>query len=135
MQQIEIAINRKRLQISTRKPGVIQQGDPKIIYTMMQRRNERFRAGSKMEVICSIRPKFNDILNDAVAGVNQYILSIRSCCLKDHFDHWGSYLSYKGKIDFWSEMDELLERFDNNQVKLHLKTQSRRKMYNNNFRK
>ena len=61
--------------------------------------------------------KFNDALNDAVAKVDQYILTINSCSQYKHFDKKGN-LSLKGKHDFWWELDDLIDRFEANRVKL-----------------
>ena len=73
--------------------------------------------GENLSQIFNLRPKFNDALNDATVRANQRILTINSCNTGSHFDHKGN-LSDKGKDAFWMEIDDLLHRFDGNQVKL-----------------
>ena len=69
--QAGILTRRKRLQILEKKPGAITNAeDPKIIFTTMIRRAEFYPVGSKMEVVCSLRSKFNEILSAAVAKQN-----------------------------------------------------------------
>ena len=60
--------------------------------------------------------RFNDHLNDAVAKTNQFILTMSSCNSYDHFDHRRN-LS-KGRISLWHELDDLIDRFERNKVKL-----------------
>ena len=84
--QVDINVRRKRLQLSEKRPGAITSDDePILIYTTMMRRARNFKIGSKMEAVCSVRTKFNDILNDAVAKQDQRILSIRTC---NYFHSW-----------------------------------------------
>ena len=52
-----------------------------------------------------------------VAKQDQYLLQIKACNTMDHFDSAGM-LSSKGKFAFWYEMDDLIEHFNRNQVKL-----------------
>ena len=76
--------------------------DPAIIYVMMLKRPHQFEMGSKMEAVASLRPKFNEILNDAAARQNCHILSVRSCNHLDQYDHWGN-LSHKEKLAYWCD--------------------------------
>ena len=59
----------------------------------------------------------NEALNDAVARYDHRILTINSCNSSSHFDLWGN-LSNKGYRSLWYEIDDLLERYDKNAVKL-----------------
>ena len=83
----------------------------------MLRRVGKHSETTNMGSICSLRLKFNDALKDAVAKVGQHILTINSCNSYDHFDKMGR-LSTKGQADFWYELDELLEHFDMDKIKL-----------------
>ena len=83
----------------------------------MLRRVDRFPPGSKLDLVYGLRAKFNDSLNNAVAKINQHMLTITSCNTSSHFDQWDK-LSQKGKIALWYELDELLEKFDEGQIKL-----------------
>ena len=64
-----------------------------------------------------LRAKFNDALNDQAAKVEHYIMMINSCNSFEHFDMKG-HLSRKGKACFWWELDDLIEHFESNKVKL-----------------
>ena len=129
MKQANILVHRKRLQILAKKPGALSnKSDPNIIFTRMLKRADFYPIGSKMESVCSLRGKFNEILSQAVAKQDQFLLQIKSCNTTNHFDMAGI-LSNKGKFDFWYEMDDLLECFDRNEVKLlpklHLRAKPR----------
>ena len=115
--QIDIAVRRTRLQILEKRPGAVNGNDPKIIYVQMVIRVEHYKNNSKMAKICGLRSKFNELLSEAAGRFNAYILSIRSCTGPEYFDHLGN-LSAKGKDAFWWELDELIEKFEANQVKL-----------------
>ena len=83
----------------------------------MLRRYERYHAGSKLHLLFGLRSKFNESLNAAVAEIGQKMMTITSCNTRDHFDFWGN-LSVRGKLDYWQEMDELLDLFDQCKIKL-----------------
>ena len=100
-----------------KKPGAITGFSPKIIFVKMIHRVGHFHPDSKMFNISKFRPKFNDSLNDAIAKIDQYILTIASCSTYEHFDI-DSNLSAKGKRSFWLELDDLIDRFERNKVKL-----------------
>ena len=116
-QQIDICVRRKHLQILERKPGAIFGKEPTIIYVQMSRKIASFKPGSKAEIKVNLMSKFNGILNEAVARQNNHVMVIRSCNTLEHFDKWGN-LSVKGKVTFWHEMDDLMERFDSNKIQL-----------------
>ena len=98
--QVDIAICRKKLQISEKKLGAISSSRyPSIIHVNMIHRAVYFRPGTKMESTCSLRLKFNEILNDAAARQEHHILTIKSCDAGDHFDCWDN-LSSKGRVVF-----------------------------------
>ena len=117
LKQIDIAVRRTRLQILEKKPGAVNGDDLKIIYMQMIRCVEHYKNTSKMAKVCGLRSKFNEFLSEAAGRFNTYILSIRSCTGPEYFDHLGN-LSVKGKDAFWWELDELIEKFKANQVKL-----------------
>ena len=89
----------------------------KTIYVRMPRRIGKYNEESKISAWCSLHPKLNDALNDSIAKVNQYILTITSCNSYEHYDRTGK-LSKKGKNLFWMEIDNLLEKFHNDKIKL-----------------
>ena len=117
IRQANMMVRRKRLQILEKKPGAVYSGDPKIIFTTMMKRATLYQRGSKMEAVCSLRSKFNDIVSSVTAKHDNHLLQIRSCISPDHFDQFGN-LSSKGKFEFWYEMDQLIQRFDTHKIKL-----------------
>ena len=117
VKQVSILIRQHRVELLQKKPRAVFGAHLRVVYTCMIRCVDTFRRGSKLDEVYSLRAKFNDALNNAAARSNQYILTINSCCTSAHFDQWGN-LSQKGKEAFWAEMDDLLERFDRDQIKL-----------------
>ena len=117
VRQISILVHRKKMELTTRKPGAVFFNDPRIVFVRMIRRQDSYPIGSKMDKICGLRAKFNDALNEAITNTDQHILTINSCHTVDHFDKWGN-LSVRGMYAFWDEIDNLLERFDKDKIKL-----------------
>ena len=115
--QISLLIKRKKIAFIDKKPGSLRGYSPTIIFVRMLRRVGSFSDQSKIYSLLKLRAKFNDALNDAVAKTEHRILTIRSCNSYDHFDRHGN-LSSKGKNYFWMELDELIERYESNKVKL-----------------
>ena len=122
--QIDIFIRRKRLQIMEKKPGAVTGNNPKVIYVTMIRHQERFSRSSRMASICTFRRKFNEMLNEAAARENAYVMNLHACTTLDHFDRQGN-LSSWGKSAFWYEVDDTIERFDRRDPKYKLLPQSR----------
>ena len=116
--QIDILVKRKKAEIQVKRPGALFVGDPKIIFVRMLRRvGKPFYHGSKLEALHGHRAKFNDALNEAVAQIDQKMLTITACNSYAHFDQYGN-LSVRGKSDYWQELDELLDEFDRRKIKL-----------------
>ena len=118
VKQIDIAINRKKSDIMTKRPGAIFKGDPKIIFVRMLRRFQKNTPGTKLDLLYGLRGKFNDALNTAAAQIDQKMLTITSCNSLDHFNFYGN-LSSKGKVEYWKELDELLNKCDRREIKLN----------------
>ena len=118
VRQTHMIIRRKHMSLYEKKPGAVAgTSGTKIIFVRMLCRQGNFNPNSKIANILALRAKYNDALNDAVAKIDQYMLTINSCNQYDHFDQWGN-LSPKGKCAFWEELDNLIYRFDNGKVKL-----------------
>ena len=88
VRQIDLLIRRKKLDLLSKKPGALTGYAPKVIFIRMLRRAGRFRSES-LNQLYDLRPKYNDALNDSVAKVNQYILTINSCKSYEDFDKHG----------------------------------------------
>ena len=112
-------IKRKRLELLEKRPGSLYDDDPRVIYVKMVRRAKYFPSESKAAKTCTMRTKFNNLLNELVAEEKHYIMGIESCSTEDCFDSFGK-LSTKGKYHYWTEMTELLEKFDKKKIKLLL---------------
>ena len=115
--QIKKIIARKCLQLMEKRPGSIYSGDPKIVYVRMLHHPTRIQDNSLLGATLALTAKFNSILNEAVTELEQNIMTIVSCNLPEHFDHWGNLVGH-GYAAFWHEMDDLLDKFDDNKVKL-----------------
>ena len=115
--QLDLLMNRKRMQNLEKRPASVQGSNPTIIFVTMIKRLERYPEGSKMAWVCTLRNKFNELLNESAARTNAKILSIHNCTSPDDFDHFGK-LSRKGRLTFWLKLDDLLQRFEENKVKL-----------------
>ena len=118
--QINIAVCRKKLQVSEKKPGAVCSDDPTIIYVTMIRRVQQSAKGTKLEKLCRIRPVFNELINEAAARQQNKVMTIKSCNLLEHFDQWGN-LTASGREAYWQEVDSLLEQFDQGNLKFNLK--------------
>ena len=130
LKQIDLLIKRRRLEITEKRPGTIFTSDPKVIFAKMIRRVEYYPPKSRLEKVCMMRGKFNEVLNDAAAKRNHHIMNIMRCTSTDHFVESAN-LSLHGKVDFWFEVDELLKKFDRNQIKLLPAKRGKRNFHNN----
>ena len=114
--QISVILKRKHVDLLDKKPGSANYHTT-VIYVRMLCQIGSFFEQSRISRICGLRAKFNDALNDAVAKVEHRIKTINSCNNYEDFDKCGN-LSARGKKSFWLEMDELLEKFDIDKIKL-----------------
>ena len=89
----------------------------KIVFVRMIRRVGSFHLNAEITKATEFRAKMNDALNDAVAKIDQHILTILSCNAYEDFDKCRN-LSPHGKRAFWFEVDELLEKLDTGKIKL-----------------
>ena len=77
-------IRHKHITLLDSKPGAVS-GSTKIIFVKMICRIGNFNEQSTTYAVCGLRNKFNDALNDAVAKIGQYILTINSCSAYEDF--------------------------------------------------
>ena len=117
VRKIDVTVRRRKLDLLEKKPGVLSGFTPTIIFVKMLQRAVTFSEESTKYAIQKLRPKFNDALNDATSKRGLRILTINSCNSFQHYDHRGN-LSPAGKHEFWWELDELINRFDLNKIKL-----------------
>ena len=117
VRQVNLVIRRRREDLSLKNPGAVFGEDPKVIHVKMIRRAEFYSINCRLGKICSVRTKFNEVLNDVAARHEHYIMNVNVCDRRDHFDLCGN-LSEKGKKILWGELDHLMERFDRNDIQL-----------------
>ena len=117
VKQIEVTTRRKRLELSTIKPGAVYGSDPKVIFVNMLRRPMRFPGDSKMDQILSVCGKFNQVLNELTDDFGYNMLSMESCDSPKMFDAMGN-LNNDGKEAYCRELNDLLAWFDKKKVKL-----------------
>ena len=98
--QLNMIVRRKRVDLWEKKPGSLSCVETNVIFVKMLCRIGSFHQGSTMQGVCSLHPKFNDALNDAVAKIEPRVMTINSCNTYGHFDKKGD-LSQRGRIDFW----------------------------------
>ena len=116
VRQINTRIRRKKLDLYEKNPGAVF-GTPSIIFVKMLRRIGNYGSETILAGALSLRAKFNDALNDAVAKTDLRILTITACNTYEDFDH-KAMLSIRGKTSFWREIDDLIQKFDHRRVKL-----------------
>ena len=117
VKEFDIQTKRRQDTITEARPGAVFADDPTIIFIRMLRRVEHQPLGSRLDTIFSFRSKFNDSLNDAARKIEQKMLTINSCNTSAHYDRWGQ-LTIRGETDYWKELDELVEKFDLDKIKL-----------------
>ena len=125
IKNVDVTIRCKCLQLLERCPGaVLDEYQPTIIYVTMIHQVEHYHKVSLLAKICSLGNKFNDLLNNYAAKRDHRILSIRSCTGPEHFTE-SAMLSKVGKEAFWWELDDLMECFEKDKVKLRPKPKNR----------
>ena len=97
--QIEVTIRHKKMLNLENRAGTVSPEDTKVVYILMIKRLEHYPEESKMAKVCTLRSKFNELINEVAARTNSYVLSVRNCNKPKHFDHFGN-LSSKGKRTF-----------------------------------
>ena len=115
--QFEILIKHWKMELSDAKPGAVYGNDPKILLVEMLKRPMIFPHGSYMHGVMSMRNKFNAILNDAAHHFGYHRLYIESCSAEYQYDHMGN-LKEEAQVDFWKEINILLEKFDCKKIDL-----------------
>ena len=91
-----------------------------MVYINMLSRPYGYDQRSRKSQSFDLRYKFNQILSDAAADQGHRVMSIRSCSTNDCFDRMGN-LNNKGKVNFWMEFDNLIERFNRGEINLRPK--------------
>ena len=90
VRQINTKIHRKCIDLYEARPGAVLGCHTKIVFIRMLRRVGSFHPDAKISRVCGLRNKFNDALNDAVAKIDQRILTIASCNHYEDLDKHGN---------------------------------------------
>ena len=109
LRQINILICRRKTELSETKPGTVYSTDPKVVLVTMLRRPLSFPANSHMEGVLSLRPKFNNAINNVAYEAGHSIMQIDSCNTVTHFGLMG-HLSHLGQFTFWKDVNYQLEK-------------------------
>ena len=67
-----------------------------------------------------LRIMFNSIMNDAAEHFSFNCLYVEGCNTETLYDWMGNLNDY-GKVTFWREVNDLIEKFDSDKVKLEPK--------------
>ena len=112
IKQIDLYINRRRIDIDDKKAGAaLQDKYPKIVWIRMLKRPKYIKSD-----FFALRNKFNGILEDRIPdGTNHYIMSIDVPL--NQYDLQGN-LTAVGKESFWNEVNRGMKKFNNNEISL-----------------
>ena len=76
---IDITLRRARLQLTECRPRAVQQDNTKVIFVTMIKRIKHYPVNSKIAYVCTMRAKFNELLNKVAARFdNNFILLLCS---------------------------------------------------------
>ena len=115
--QIEMYLHHRRQEIIAKKLGAVYGSDPKIIVVNMLRHPLRFPRESCTSAIMGLCVMFNSIMNDAAEHFGFNCLYVEGCNTETLYDCTGNLNDY-GKVTFWCEVNDLIEKFDSDKVKL-----------------
>ena len=117
MQEFEKLIQRRRQDISTKRPGALPPEHlPYIIWVRMLKRP--FIEGELASHIFSNRGKFNSVLENQMMNCKSSMHRIMSIDVRlDEFDRLGN-LTTIGKNNFWREVDQAINKFHTGSIKL-----------------
>ena len=106
VRQVNMIIRRKWIALLESKPGAVY-GSTKIIFVKMFWHAYTAPEKSPLHAALKLRNKFNDALNDAVAKIDHYLLTVNSYNANEDYTHKGE-LSDKGKTVYWLEINGLM---------------------------
>ena len=113
IRQMDIIIDRRKMDLLEYKPGAAPLAMPKIIWIRMLKCPKSIKSP-----IFGLRGKFNSILEERLLdgnAENHYIMPIE--VVSNEFDLQGN-LTSLGKESFWKEVDKAMRKFDANEIKL-----------------
>ena len=115
--RIATTIRQKRIAILEKRLGAANVCETQIIFVRMLKYEGKYHKESHMAGVVALRSKFNHAVNDVAAKIDQLILTVNSCNSYEHFDKGGK-LSIAEKKAFWYEIDDLIDRFNRDKIKL-----------------
>ena len=129
LRQINIFIHQRKTELSEIKPGAVYSTDPKVVLVTMLCRPLIFPSNSRMERVLSLRPKFNNAINNAAYEAGHSVMQIDSCNTITHFDLMG-HLSHLGQFTFWKDVNYQLEKYDRSKEGLEPRSDQGKPYYN-----
>ena len=113
--QVERALQARLDVLQQLRLGALRRDrEPIIIWVEMFDRP--FKTGDQAIVSCN---KYNKAVNEtATLRKNSQVLQIGDLSLNEHFDIWGNLNAY-GKAEFWRNLDDQLQQFDEKQYGLN----------------
>ena len=107
MTQMERAVEEKRDEIKKRKPGAIEPGEPKFIWSKMINRTNGFSN------ILKVRRKFNDAMESCMLDRSfHHIIDVNEKVSDPVLFDINNRILNLGKRRYWREVDYLIEKFD-----------------------
>ena len=103
------------MELLEKRPGAISGCLTKVVFVRMLCPVGSFDEHTTL--VNNLRAKCNNALNDSAANVDEFMLTITSCQQHEHFDKKGK-LSANGMSAFFLELDDLLQQFDLDKIKL-----------------
>ena len=116
VEEVEKAITIKKEDMRAVRQGAVTTLEPKVIWV---KAIDRPGTGLKLEDIREVNRKFNAILEETLYKTrNMYFMGIeRQTIDRSCFDISGN-LNNRGKINFWSEFDRQIKKFDKQELTL-----------------
>ena len=104
----ERAIQSKKDSLSHKKPGAVVSSEPKVVWVKMIE-----RVGGEFERALTVRYRFNAAMEDQLAKRRKhYILDIGKIIANPNLFNPNNSLNGDGQHLYWSELDKIIELFD-----------------------
>ena len=116
IRQMNMLIERRRIDLLDKKPGVVMPDYPKIIWTRMLKRPKHIMTLGSNKAL-SIRGRFNAVLEEQLAAAGDNLRLISITIPDSEFDLSG-YLTSARKASFWREIDRGMKKFNEGDIKL-----------------
>ena len=118
IKQINILIARRKHDLATKKPGVLNAEHPSVVWVRMLKQPIASGFTPALNKAIALRGKFNSVLEERLLDGYQDTHKIISIEVgPDGFDRNGN-LTSNGKEDMWKEINRGMRKFDMGEIKL-----------------